>query len=205
MRHNIFHCPPGCQFQRILSCVLLPVRVAKSLANKALDHKVWDSWWQTCHAGDQCLPSPAVSPEVVTTALKQMKTGTAAEHDNIHLEFLSHLALSFHAWLAVFFTRVTYEQRIFRIWRRAKIIALETPGNGLHLATSHQPMSFLSICYKTLECIIILQCMSAPVENLLRVDQADFQRIKVPPTHSCSLVTSSGQHSTSSPMSQSSH
>ena len=73
------------------------------------------------------------------------------------------------------FTRMIWEQRIPKIWRQAKIIALPKPGKDPHLAASYWPISLLSVCYKLLE-RIILQRISSTVEDLLSVDQAGFCR-----------------------------
>jgi len=40
-------------------------------------------------------------------------------------------------WLDDLFTRMSREQRIPKIWRQAKIIALAKPGKDLHLAASY--------------------------------------------------------------------
>ena len=38
-----------------------------------------------------------------------------------------------------------------KIWRKAKVIAVEKPGKGLSLAANYHPILLLSVCYKFLE------------------------------------------------------
>jgi len=66
-----------------------------------------------------------------------------------------------------------WEQRIPKIWRQVKIIALAKPGKDPHLAESYRPILLLSICCYLLECTI-LQKISSTVEDFLSVDQSGF-------------------------------
>ena len=66
------------------------------------------------------------------------------------------------------------EHRIPKIWRQAKVIALEKPGKDPHLAANYRPISLLSVCYNLLE-RTILQRIFPEVENLLSEDQAGFR------------------------------
>jgi len=68
-----------------------------------------------------------------------------------------------------------WEQRIPEIWREAKIIALAKPGKDPHLSASYRSISLQSVCYKLLECTILLR-ISPTVEDLLSVDRAGFRR-----------------------------
>jgi len=66
------------------------------------------------------------------------------------------------------------EHGIPKIWRQAKVIALEKPGKDPHLAANYRPISLLSVCYKLLE-RTILQRILPEVEALLSEDQAGFR------------------------------
>ena len=88
------------------------------------------------------------------------KTGTTPGYDNIHPEFLGQLGPRALAWLAQLFTRMLCEHRIPKIWRQAKVIALEKPGKDPHLAANYRPISLLSMCYKLLERTILFFSVS---------------------------------------------
>jgi len=102
----------------------------------------------------------------VVSALGQTKLGTAPGYDLVYSEFLKHLGPKALTWLADLFTRMIWEQRIPKIWRQAKIMALAKPGKDPHLAASYPPVSLLRVCYKLLECTT-LQRISPTVEGLL--------------------------------------
>jgi len=131
------------------------VQVAKVPANKAFKHKVCDGRHQA-RQNSATDPRPqAISPGDVVSALGRMKLGTAPGYDLVHPEFLKHLGPKALTWLADLFTRMTWEQRIPKIWRPVKITALAKPGKDPHLAASYQPISLLSVCYKLLERTIL--------------------------------------------------
>ena len=75
----------------------------------------------------------------------------------IHPEFLKQLCPRGGDWLADFFTRVCHESEIPRIWRQAKVIALEKPGIDPKLASSYRPISLLSVCLKLLERVALIE------------------------------------------------
>ena len=91
----------------------------------------------------------------------------------LHPEFLKQLGPRGYDWLADFFTGVCHESQIPRIWRQAKVIALEKPGKGPKLASSYWPISLLSVCFNLLERVAIQQ-VSPTVEELHSSEQAGF-------------------------------
>ena len=111
----------------------------------------------------------------IDSALNNVKTGTAPGYDNIHPEFLTHLGPRARTWMALFFTRIIKDNQIPKIWRRAKVIAIEKPGKDPNLAASYRPISLLSVCYKFLE-RLVLQRTSPTVETILSPDQAGFRK-----------------------------
>ena len=151
------------------------VQVAKAPKERRHERNVRDGWRQYLRSQSISNPPKAFSIEEVTSSIKHVKLGTAPGYDNVHPEFLKHLGPKGLAWLAHFFTRVTHESRIPKIWRQAKVIALEKPGKDPHLAASYRPISLLSVCYKLLE-RVVLQRISPQVEQLLSPDQAGFRR-----------------------------
>jgi len=46
---------------------------------------------------------------------------------------------------------VMAKHSIPKIWRKAKVIAIEKPGKDPSLAANYCPISLLSVCYKLLE------------------------------------------------------
>ena len=62
-----------------------------------------------------------------------------------------------------------------KIWRKAKVIAVEKPGKDPCLAANYHPISLLSVCYKLLE-RLALRRISPTVEGLLSPDQAGFRK-----------------------------
>ena len=111
----------------------------------------------------------------LVNALKCVKLGIAPGYYNIHPEFWKQLGPRGYDWLADFFTRVCHESQIPRIWRQAKVIALEKPGKDPKLAFSYRPISLLSVCLKLLD-RVALQRVSPTVEKLLSSEQAGFRR-----------------------------
>ena len=52
-----------------------------------------------------------------------------------------------HTWLSKFFSRIMATHSIPKIWRKAKVIAVEKPGKDPSLAATYRPISLLSVCY----------------------------------------------------------
>jgi hypothetical protein len=93
----------------------------------------------------------------------------------MHPEFLTHLGPRAHVWLFNFFSKILEDNRIPKIWRRAKVIAIEKPGKDPKLAVSYRPISLLSMSYKLLE-RLVLQRISPTAETILSPDQAGFHK-----------------------------
>ena len=93
------------------------------------------------------------------------------------MEFLKNLGPKARTWLSKFFSRIMATHSIPKIWRKAKVIAVEKPGKDPSLAANYRPISLLSlsVCYKPLE-RIALQRISPTVEGLLSPDEAGFQK-----------------------------
>ena len=79
---------------------------------------------------------------------KWMKPATAPGYDNIHVEFLKNLGPKARTWLSKFFSRIMALHSIPKMWRKAKVIAVEKPGKDPSLAAKYRPISLLSVCYK---------------------------------------------------------
>ena len=66
--------------------------------------------------------------EEITAAFQKIKPATAAGYDNIYIEFLKHLVHRALSWMSMFFCRIMSQHSIPKIWRKAKVIAVEKPG-----------------------------------------------------------------------------
>ena len=132
--------------------------------------------WHQARQNSATDPHPqAISPGEVVSDFGRMKLGTAPGYDLVHPRFLKHLGPKELTWLADLCITMSWEQRISKIWRQAKIVALAKPGKDPHLAASRRPISLLSVCYKLLE-RTMLQRISPTVEDLLSVNRAGFRR-----------------------------
>ena len=98
---------------------------------------------------DKSLPHPFT--EEISAALQKIKPATAPGYDNIYVEFLKYLGPKARIWLSKFFSRIMPTQSIQKIWRKAKVIAIEKPDKDPCLASNYRPISLLSVCYKLLE------------------------------------------------------
>ena len=115
-------------------------------------------------------PHPFTEEEI-SAAIQKTKPATAPNYDNIHVEFLKNLGPKARTWLSIFFSRIIATHFIQKIWRKAKVIAVEKPGKDPSVAANYRPISLLSVCYKLLE-RLALQRISPTVEGLLSPDQS---------------------------------
>ena len=145
------------------------VQVDKAPKDKQFERNVRDSWCKFCKLKDNNSPGPFTADELVN-AMTCVKLGTAPGYDNIHPEFLKQLHPRGYDWLADFFAGVCHESQIPRMWKQAKVIALEKNGKDPKLASSYRPISLLSVCFKLLE-RVALQRVSPTVGELLSSDQ----------------------------------
>jgi len=76
----------------------------------------------------------------------------------MHVEFLKNLEPKAHTWLSKLFSEIMATHSIPKIWRKAKVIAVEKPGKDPNLAANYHPISLLSVCYKLLEQHMTLYC-----------------------------------------------
>ena len=131
---------------------------------------------------------------VVVVVVACAQTGSGQSLMSTIASFLSHhIIVSALARLAQLFTRMLCEHRIPKIWRQAKVIALEKPGKDPHLAAIYRPISLLSVCYKLLE-RTILQRILPEVEDFLSEDQAGFRSGRSTCVQVASLTTHTHTH-----------
>ena len=149
------------------------IQVAKAPGDKKFERRVRDQRRQFLRqTSDRSSPPPFTTSDI-DSALTLVKNGTAPGYDNIHPEFLTHLGPRARGWMSSFFTRVVVQYQIPKIWRKAKVIAIEKPGKDPNLAANYRPISLLSVCYKFLE-RLVLQRISPTIESILSPDQANW-------------------------------
>ena len=137
---------------------------------------------------DKSLPHPFTEEEI-SAALQKTKPATAPGYDNIRVKFLKNLGPKARIWLSKFFSRIMATHSIPKIWRKAKVIAVEKPGKDPSLAANYRPISlYLSICYKLLE-RLALQRIFPTVEGLLSPDQAGFRKARSTCGQVAALIT----------------
>src|SRR6218665_39475 len=90
-------------------------------------------------------------------------------------EFLKHMGPRAVSWLTSFYSRVIIERKVPREWRQAKVIAIPKPGKDPQLASSYRPISLLSVCFKTLE-RVMLNRVRPTLEEEIVVEQAGFRQ-----------------------------
>jgi len=134
------------------------VHVAKSPLVKGHERQVRNEWRQYCKlkiSGEtKDIPEPFQLSEL-ESELKNVKSGTAADYDNILPEFLKHMGPKAKLWLTSFFICALQEKTTPQAWRQAKIIAIPKPGKDHSMAANYRPISLLSVCFKCLERLLL--------------------------------------------------
>jgi len=150
------------------------IQVAKAPHDKKFERQVrMEGRTLLQQMSDKSFPH-SFTEEEISTALQKTKPATAPGY-NIHVEFLKNLGPKARIWLSKFFSSIMAAHSIPKIWRKAKVIAIEKPGEDPNLAENYRPISLLTVCYKLLECLA-LQCISPTVTGLLSPDQAGFRK-----------------------------
>jgi hypothetical protein len=150
------------------------INVAKAPREQVFERKVHDEWRCFLRNSPDKSPPDVISVAELDSALLRMKAGTAPGYDRLHPEFLKHLGPKARKWLAAFLSKVTLDGKIPRVWRAAKVIAIEKPGKDPNSAANYRPISLLSVCYKLLE-RVVLGRITPTVEIILSPDQAGFR------------------------------
>jgi len=151
------------------------IQVAKALHDKKFKRQVrMQGRTLLQQMSDKRLPHPFTEEEI-SAALQKTKPATAPGYDNIHVEFLKNLGPKARTWLPKFFSRIMATHSIPKIWRKAKVIAIDKPGKDPSLAANYSPISLLSVYHKLLERPAV-QRISPTVEGLLSPDQACFRK-----------------------------
>ena len=111
--------------------------------------------------------------EELNTRIKSLKNGKAIGLDNISVEEIKHFGLKARKWLLQFFNNFLFQQKIPRIWRRTKVVALLKPGKNCSEPKSYRPISLLSHLYKLLE-RLLLKRIAPIIKTHLMEEQDSF-------------------------------
>ena len=98
----------------------------------------------------------------------------AAGIDDVLVEQLNNLGPRAHKWLQTMISKCLTENKIPKLWRQSKIIAILKPGKDSAIPKSYRPISLLCHTYKLYE-RMILNRFTPLLEQYLIKEQAGFR------------------------------
>ena len=116
----------------------------------------------------------AFSEEEYRKGIAVLKNNKAAGIDDILVEQLKNLGPKAHKWLHTMLNTCFIENKIPKIWRQSKIIAILKPGKDSAISKNYRPISLLCHTYKLYE-RLILNRVSPLLEQHLIKEQAGFR------------------------------
>ena len=116
----------------------------------------------------------AFSEEKHGKGIAALKNNKAAGIDDILVEQLKNIGPKAHRWLHTMLNTCFIENKIPKIWRKLKIIAMLKPGKDSAIPKNYIPISLLCHTYKLYE-ILILNRVSPLLEQHLIKEQAGFR------------------------------
>ena len=119
--------------------------------------------------------SDTFSQREFTAALQHLRPGKAAGLDSIFQELILHAGAALKSWLREFLSSCLCRLKIFKIWRRALVVAITRPMKPVGDPKSYRPISLLCISYKTFERLIYAR-VEPLIDPLLPKEQAGFRR-----------------------------
>ena len=106
-------------------------------------------------------------------ALQQLKPRKDPGPDSVCSEIIIHAGAALKSWLRDFFSSCLRRLKIFKIWRRALVVAIPKPTKPMGDPKSYPPISLLCVLYKILERLICARVESL-IDPLLPKEQARF-------------------------------
>ena len=143
-------------------------------SSRLVSQEVSDLWRVTTL--DAVNISDNFSQKEFTAALQHLKPGKAPGPDSICSELILHTGADLKSWLRDFLSSCLRRLKIFKIWRRALVVAIPKPGKPVGDPKSYRPIS-LYIPYKILERLIYAR-VEPLIDPLLLKEQAGFRRGK---------------------------
>ena len=116
----------------------------------------------------------AFSEEEYRKGITALRYNKAACIDNVLVERIKNLGPRAHKWLQTMLSKCFTENKIPKLWRQSKIIAILKPGKDSATTKSYRPISLLCHTYKLYE-RMILNRVTPLLENNLIKEQADFR------------------------------
>ena len=116
----------------------------------------------------------AFSEEEYRKGIAALKNNKAAGIDDILVEQLKNLGPKAHKWLHTMVNTCFIENKIPKIWRQSKIIAILKPGKDSAIPKNYRPISLLCHTYKLYE-RLILDRVSPLLEQHLIKEQVGFR------------------------------
>ena len=116
----------------------------------------------------------AYGEEEYRKAIAALKNKKATGLDDILLEQIKNLGPKAHKWLHTMLNTCFIENKIPKIWRQSKSIAILKPGKDSAISKNYRPISLLCHTYKLYE-RLILNIVSPLLEQHLIKEQAGFR------------------------------
>ena len=118
--------------------------------------------------------SDTFSQREFIAALQHLKPGKAPGPDSICPELIVHSGAALKSWLRDFLSSCLRRLKIFKIWRRAIVVAISKPEKPVGDPKSYRPIPLLCVAYKILERLIYAR-VEPLIDPLLPKEQAWFR------------------------------
>ena len=140
----------------------------------------------TVEQSEQSLVYPFTEEEY-RKGIATLKNNKAAGIDDVLVEQLKHLGPIAHRWLYSMLNTCFTENKIPKVWRQSRIIAILKSGKDASIPKSYRPISLLCHTYKLYE-QLILNRITPTVESHLIKEQACFRPGKSCTSHLLNLT-----------------
>ena len=97
----------------------------------------------------------AFSEEEYRKGIAALMYNKAADIDDVLVEQLKKLVSKAHKWLQTMLSKCRTENKIPKLWRQSKIIAILKPGKDSTIPNSYRPIFLLCHTYKLYERMIL--------------------------------------------------
>ena len=154
-------------------------------SSRLVSHEVSDLWRAT--TPDAVNISDNFSQREFAAALQHLKPGKAPGPDSICSELILYAGAALKSWLRDYLSSCLRRLKIFKIWRRALVVAIPKPTKPVGDPKSYRPISLLCVPFKILSllCIpykilerLIYARVEPLIDALLPKQQAGFRRGK---------------------------
>ena len=114
------------------------------------------------------------SEEDYKKGIAALKNNKAAGRDDVRVEQLNHLGQKANNWLHTMLNVCFTGNKIPKIWRQSKIIAILKPGKDSAILKKYRPISLLCHAYKLYERMILNRIAPVLKQRLIK-EQAGFR------------------------------